>query len=81
MEDYLEKCINIKVEIAALELLMGPEEAEVCLRSILKYATRRGSNIFQLLDTKEKKDHFVAKQEASVGVLRREGCLARKWAK
>ena len=32
MEDYLQKCVNTKVEIAASELLMEPEEAEVCLR-------------------------------------------------
>ena len=30
MEDYLVNCINFQVEIAALELLMEPEEAEVC---------------------------------------------------
>ena len=45
MEDYLEKCINVKVEIAALQLLMEPEEAEVCLRYILNHAERRGSGI------------------------------------
>ena len=32
MEHYNEKCDDFKVEIAALELLMGQEEAEVCLR-------------------------------------------------
>ena len=31
-EDCLEKCVSIKVEIAALEPLMEPEETEVCLR-------------------------------------------------
>ena len=41
-----------------VERLMEPEEAEVCLRYILKYTTRRGSNIFHV--TREKKDHFVA---------------------
>ena len=60
MEDYLEKCADIRVDIEALERLMEPEEAEVCLRYILKYSTRRGGNIFQFFDTKEKKDHFVA---------------------
>ena len=60
MEDYLEKCINITVEIAGLELLMEPEEAEVCTRYIVKHAKRRGSGIFEIFDTKEKKDHFVA---------------------
>ena len=54
MEDYLEKCINLKVEIAALELSMEPEEAEVCLRYILKHVKRRGSDIFEIFDTKER---------------------------
>ena len=44
-EDYLESA-DTKVDIEA--------------RYILEYSTRRGSNIFQLFDTKEKKDHFVA---------------------
>ena len=39
---------------------MEPEEAEVVQGTSLKYATRRGCNIFQLFDTKEQKDHFVA---------------------
>ena len=59
MEDYLEKCINIQVEIAALELLMGPKEAEVCLWYILKHAKRRGCGIFEILDSEERRDHFV----------------------
>ena len=40
-EDYLEKCINLKVEIAASELLMEPEEAEVCLTYIPKHEEKR----------------------------------------
>ena len=54
MEDNLEKCINLKAEIAALELLMEPEEAELCLRYILKHAKRRGIGIFEVFDTEEK---------------------------
>ena len=49
-----------KVEISALELFTEPEEAEVCLRYILKHAKRRGSGIFEIFDTKVKKDHSVA---------------------
>ena len=61
MEDNLEKCINMKVETATLELLMEPEGAEVCLRYILKHAKRRGSGIFRdLRHQREKEDHFVA---------------------
>ena len=44
----------------ASESLIEPEDEEFCLGYILKYSTRGGSNIFQLFDTAEKKDHFVA---------------------
>ena len=40
LEDHLEKCIDMKVEIAALELLLEPEQAVVCLRYILKHACK-----------------------------------------
>ena len=56
----LERCADIKVDIDALERLIEPEDEEVCLRYILKYSTRGGSNIFQLFDTEVKKDHFAA---------------------
>ena len=49
-------CRYEKVDIEALERLMKPEEAEDCPRYILKYATRRGSNLSQIFDTKEKKN-------------------------
>ena len=54
------KNVDIKVEIGALELLMGQEEAEVCLRYILTHARRRGSRIFEIFSTKEETDHMVA---------------------
>ena len=54
MEDCLGRCSEIKVEIAALELLMGQEEAEVCLRYMLTHAIRIGSMIFEIFDTNEK---------------------------
>ena len=60
VENYLERCDHIQVEIAALELFMGQEEAEVCLRYILTHVKRRGSRIFEIFDTKEKNDHLVA---------------------
>ena len=63
VEDYLEKCIRTKVDIEALERLMEPQNEEVSIRSILKYSTRGGSNIFQLFDTAERKDHFVASRK------------------
>ena len=60
VEDHLETCADAKVDVEALERLMEPEDEDVCLRYILMYLTRGGSNIFQLFDTEEKKDHFVA---------------------
>ena len=63
VEDNLEKCADIKVDIEELERLMEPEDEEVCQRYILKYSTRGGSNIFKLFDTSEKKDHLVGSLE------------------
>ena len=60
VENYLDNCVHIEMDIEVLERLMEPENEEVSLRYILKYSTREGSNIFQLFDTAEKKDHFVA---------------------
>ena len=36
VEDYLERCADLKVDIEALERLMELEEVEVSLRYILK---------------------------------------------
>ena len=41
---------------------MEPENEEVSPRYILKYSTRGGINIFQLFDTAEEKNHFVARK-------------------
>ena len=59
-ENYLDNCADIKVDIEALARLIEPEDEGVCLRYILKCSTTGGSNVFQLLDTSEKKDHLVA---------------------
>ena len=60
VENYLESSADIKLDVEVLERLIAPEEKEVCLSYVLKYSTRRGSNIFQLFNTSEKKDHLVA---------------------
>ena len=59
-EDHLEKCANVQVDIEVLESLMEPENLEVSLRYVLKHASSSGSNVFQLFDTSEKPNHFVA---------------------
>ena len=78
-EDYLENCANIKVDTEALERLMEPENRKISLRYILKYSARGGSNIFQLFDTSERQDHFVANRKKGwrVGGKR---CTARELA-
>ena len=76
----MERSADSKADIEALERLIEPEDEEVCLRYILKYSTS-DSNIFQLSDTEEKKDHLVASKKALVRAPRREGSRARKLAK
>ena len=63
VEDYLENCANVKVDIEVLECLMEPENHDIFLRYILQYSTRGGSNIFQLFDTSKRQDHFVANRK------------------
>ena len=61
VDDYLENCAQVKVEISRWwKVWLRPENLEVSLRYVLKHATRRDSNIFQLFDTSEKPNHFVA---------------------
>ena len=60
VEDYLESCAQIIVVFEVVERLLRPENLEVSLRYVLKHATRRVSNIFQLSDTSERPNHFVA---------------------
>ena len=57
MEQYLHARNCTKMEIVGLEdLLLVPEDAEVNLRYILRNATRRGGRIFEIFNTKEKKE-------------------------
>ena len=80
VEVYLEKCADSKVDNGAWERLIEPEDEEVCLRYILKFSTRGGSNIFQLFDTSEK-GPSRGKQKSLVGAPRRGSSHARKVAK
>ena len=41
MEQYLNKSDSMRVEIYHLESLLGPEDSEVDLRQILRYARRK----------------------------------------
>ena len=62
VEDYLERCAQVIVDVEVVERLLRPENLEVSLRYVLKHATSRGSNIFQLFNTSEKPNHFVARR-------------------
>ena len=81
VENYLESSADVQVDVGVLESLIEPEEGKVCLRYILKYSTRRGSSIFQFLNTSKKKDHLFCKQKTLVGTPKRKGIYARKVAK
>ena len=54
MENYLDESDGMKVEIEALEPLMGQEDSEDCLRYILAHARRRGSRMFRFSAQKRK---------------------------
>ena len=73
VEDYLESCAQVIVDIEVVESLLRPENLEVSLRYVLKHATRRGSNIFQLFDASEKPNHFVASRRRWLGNQGRNG--------
>ena len=60
VEDYLEGCAQVVVDVEVVERLLRLENLEDSMRYVLRHATRRGSNIFQLFDTSEKPNHFVA---------------------
>ena len=60
---------------------MEPEEAEVCLRYILKHAKRRGSRNFEIFDTKEQNDHLVASRRRSLEHQGERVALQERWQK
>ena len=60
VEDFLENCAQVIVDIEVVESLLRPENPEVSPRYVLRHSTRRGSKIFQLFDTSEKPNHFEA---------------------
>ena len=70
LEQCLDESEDMKVEIEALELLMDPEDSEVCLRYILTHARRRGSRIFEFFSTKEENQPLGGSQKPLVGVPR-----------
>ena len=73
VEDYLESYAQVSVDIDVVERLLRSENLEVSLKYVLEHATSRGSNIFQLFDTSEKPNHFVASRRRWLESQRRDG--------
>ena len=79
VEDYLECCAQVIVDIEVVEGLLRPENLEVSLRYVLKHATGRGGNIFQLFDTSRKPNHFVASRRRWLESQERDGAQQNAW--
>ena len=60
------KSDDVKVEIAALELLMGQEEAQICLGYIPTHAKRRGSRISMRTPMPQQSSPSTREEESSV---------------
>ena len=73
VEDYLESCAQVIVDIDLVERVQKSENLEVSLRYVLKHATSSGSNIYQFFDTSEKPNHFVANKRRWLESRGREG--------
>ena len=82
LEDYLEKCAQVKVKIDLVESLLTPATFEVSLRYVLKHANYGSSSIFQLIDTTEMPNHQPrCKKKTMVGKSGESRCEAGKWDK
>ena len=83
VEDYLECCAQVIVDIGVVERLLRPENLEVSLRYVLKArnllaeaATSSSSSTHQ-----KKPNRFRGKQKTMVGKSGKRRCAAGEWAK
>ena len=60
MKHYLDKSADMKVEIEQLELLMDPEDSEVCLWCSVSQRRREAAGFSRSSVRKKKRNHFVA---------------------
>ena len=81
VEDCLESCAHVIVDIEVVERLLRPENLEVSLRYVLKQATKRGSNILQLFRYVREAEPLRGKQKTVVGKSGKRRCVAGGWAK
>ena len=70
VEDYLENCANMKVDVEVLERLVEPENREIFLRYILKYSTRGRQQYFPALRHIRETGPLRGKQKKMVGESR-----------
>ena len=80
VEDYLESCAPVIVDIEVVERLLRPENLEVSLWYVLNHANYGSSNIFQLFDTTEKPNYLFASRRRWLESHGRT-CAAGEWAK
>ena len=66
MEDYLESCVQVKVDVDGVERLLWPENLEVSQRYVLSHAIGGSSN------TREA-EPLRGKQKTMVGKSGRDG--------
>ena len=81
LEDYLGNCAQVTVNMDVVESLLRPENLEVSLRYVLEPANYGGSNIFQLFDTSEMPNHFVASRRRWLEKSGERRCEAGDWEK
>ena len=81
VEDYLENCAPVKVEIELVESLLRPEDLEVSLRYVLKHATYKGQQLLPALRHITKAQSLYGKQKTMVGKSGKRRCEAGEWEK
>ena len=80
VEDYLENCAQVKVDTEVLESLLKLDNLEVSLRYVLKYSTRRGSNVFSSSTHQRSRTTSWQVEDDGWGVNEK-WCTATEWAK
>ena len=81
VEDYLDNCAHVKVDIEVLESLPKQENLEVSLRYILKVLNERRQQSFPSFRHIREAEPLRGKQKTMAGESREKWCTAREWAK
>ena len=67
VEDYLDKCAQVRVKIDLVESLLRPENLEVSLWYVLKHATYRGQQHLPAFRHSRIAESTCCKQKTMVG--------------